>query len=120
MIQKIGTIDKKIIDLLALDVPEGSPILIGDSNIQHMKASHPKDYNKYGGRIEEIINAPDYVAINKKDDSLEYVKEFMADNEYVKVAVRVSTKGTHFVRSLYVLNNNRVNNFIRKGTLLPY
>ena len=39
------------------------------------------------------------------------------DNEYVKVAVRVASSGKYYARSLYVLNHNRVHNFIKKGTL---
>lgn len=120
MADKIGIIDKKLIKLLNLSVPVGTPVYIGRSNIQHMKKSHPLDYQKYGSYIKTIIASPDYVALIKKDGSIEYVKEFAANNEYVKVAVRVSTKGTYFARSLYVLNNNRVSNFIRKGTIIPY
>ena len=120
MTKEVGKISRKLIELLNLNVAENTPIFLGDSNIQHMKSSHPEDYDKYGKHIENIIYAPDYVAINKNDNSIEYVKEFIVNEEYVKVAVRVSTNGTYFARSLYLLNSNRVNNFIKKGTLLPY
>lgn len=43
----------------------------------------------------------------------------MIDHEHVKVAVRVSNNGLYFARSLYVLNEKRVENFIQKGTLKP-
>ena len=85
-----------------------------------MKNSHPEDYSKYGSYIIDILSKPEYVGINKKDDSIEYVKAFSIDNEYVKVAVRVSNNGVYYARSLYVLNSNRVENFIRKQTLLRY
>lgn len=82
-----------------------------------MKTSHPDDYAKYKEELPNILNHPDYVGINPKDNSIEYVKEFLVDNEYVKVAVRISTKGQYYARSLYVLNNRRTENFIKKGTL---
>ena len=82
-----------------------------------MQMSHPADYAKYGTYISDILSTPDYVGINPKDDSIEYVKEYLINQEYVKVAVRVSTAGRYFARSLYVLNQNRVHNFIAKGTL---
>lgn len=82
-----------------------------------MQTSHPADYQKYGSYIANILCSPDYVGINKKDNSLEYVKEFEIDNEFVKVAVRISLNGNVFARSMYILNNNRVKNFITKGTL---
>ena len=47
-----------------------------------MKTSHPSDYNKYGGEIKNILANPDYVGKNPKDDSIEFVKEYMIDNEY--------------------------------------
>ena len=51
------------------------------------------------------------------DGSIEYVKDFQINGEFVKVAVRLSGGGTLYARSLYVLNHNRVINFIQKGTL---
>ena len=43
--------------------------------------------------------------------------EYFINDEYVKVAVRVSASNTYYARSLYILNPNRVKNFIAKGTL---
>ena len=54
---------------------------------------------------------------NAKDDSIEFTKEFCINGEFVKVAVRISTRNIYYARSLYVLNPNRVKNFIAKGTL---
>ena len=65
----------------------------------------------------DIIANPDYVGINSKDNSIEYVKEYIVDNEYVKVAVRISSGNRLYARSVYVLNRRRVQNFIKKGTL---
>ena len=120
MKKKVGIITPRVISLLDIDVPSGTPIFLGDSNVLHMKSSHPFDYEKYGEDIQEILAKPDYIGINPKDSSLEYVKEYCIDNEFVKVAVRVSAGNTYYVRSLYILNNRRVHNFIDKGTLKKY
>lgn len=115
---QVGIITQEIINILGItNITPNTPILLGDTNIQHMKTSHPADYKKYGNHITNILCSPDYVGINKKDNSLEYVKEFKIENEFVKVAVRISLNGNIFARSIYILNNNRVNNFINKGTL---
>lgn len=82
-----------------------------------MKTSHPEDFAKYGTELINILSYPDYVGTNPKDGSIEYVKEFLVDGEYVKVAVRLSRNGLYFARSLYVLNPRRVQNYIAKGTL---
>lgn len=115
--KQVGKLEKRIIDLLGLNMDIDAPIFLGQSNIQHMQSSHPADYAKYGKDIPFILNSPDYVGINPTDNSIEYVKEYKIDGKFVKVAVRVSSGGNLFARSIYVLNNNRTQNFIAKGTL---
>ena len=61
------------------------------------------------GEIRQTLNA--------KDGSIEYIKEYRIDDEYVKVAVRVSDNDKYFARSIYVLNKTSVKSFIAKGTL---
>ncbi len=106
--KQVGTISQSIIELLNLNAKPQAPVLIGQANIEHMKAKHGRDYLKYGGMIGSIVAAPDYVGLNQKDDSIELVKEFQIDGDFVKVAVRATNNGVFFVRSLYVLNPNRV------------
>lgn len=115
--KKIGEISESVVRATGISVVVGTPIFIGESNEKHMLKKHADDYIKYGCHITDIIAKPDYIGVNSKDNSIEYVKEFSIDQEFVKVAVRVSTQGKFFARSLYVLNRNRVNNFIAKGTL---
>jgi len=82
-----------------------------------MRNRHPDDYAKYGSHIQQILANPDFVGISPSDGSIEYVKQFQIENEYVKVAVRISSRNKYYARSIYVLNNNRVQNFINRGTL---
>jgi hypothetical protein len=114
---KIGVITQEVINALKLSIVPDTPIYIGQSNIIHMLKKHPSAYIKYGSYIHDIVSHPDYVGINPNDNSIEYVKEFKVDNNYVKVAVRVSSGGKFYARSLYILNPSRVKNFITKGTL---
>ena len=55
MRKKIGAFSAQIIEILELDIPVGTPIYIADSNIEHMKASHPHDFEKYGNELNNII-----------------------------------------------------------------
>lgn len=114
---KIGKITKEVINILGLDLECDTPIYIGESNYHHMLEKHKQDFIRFGTYIDNIISNPDFVGINPKDKSLEYVKEFKIEDEFVKVAVRVSGGGNHFVRSLYVLNKNRVKKFVKAGKL---
>lgn len=117
MAKEVGKVSAKVISLLGSSLQVDQPIYLGNSNIQHMIRRHPADYAKYGQFIPQILAQPDYVGENPADGSIEYVKDFQINGEFVKVAVRLSSNGTLYARSLYVLNPNRVNNFIQKGTL---
>jgi hypothetical protein len=113
----IAFITSDVVSALALQCQAGTPIYLGESNIAHMQQRHPSDYDKYAPFIHDILTNPEYVGLNPKDGSIEYVREFEIQHEFVKVAVRVSLSGRYFARSLYTLNPNRVHNFLRKGTL---
>lgn len=117
MTRIVGKVTRRVETLLGLTGPDDKQIYIAPSNLQHMQASHPADWAKYGTELFNILASPDYVGQNPSDGSIEYVKEFMVHGEYVKVAVRLSLSGHYYARSLYVLNSSRVKNFIAKGTL---
>lgn len=114
---KVGIVSEAVKNVLGISSKDDDTIYIGTTNILHMKNSHPEDYAKYKDQIKYILASPDYVGLNLKDYSIEYVKSFIINNEYVKVAVRVSSNNKYYARSIYVLNKRRVENFIKKGTL---
>ena len=117
--QIVGELTESVRQMLHIENPADTKIYLGQSNIAHIKQRHPEAYRKYGKYIPTIVQSPDYVGINKKDSSIEYVKTFSdSAGEYVKVAVRVSRGGKLFARSLYVLNTNRVNNYVEKNLLI--
>ena len=112
--KQVGVISLQIIDILGLDISSDTPIYLSESNINHMHTAHEADYNRYGYMIEEIIAHPTYVGYKK--GTIEYVKEV---SEYVKVAVRVSSDGLYFARTIYTMNPDKVERFVAKGTLFP-
>ncbi len=113
---KVGVISKKIINLLNLPYTREIPIFLGSTNIEHMKSSHAFEYEIYCDEIQNILANPDYVGLNK-DNSIEYVKEFVSNDEFIKIAVRVTISGKAFARTLYALNKKRVQKFIKNGNL---
>jgi len=72
-----------------------------------MKRKHLDDFKKYGKDIEDIINNPTYVARNFNQNSIEYIKEYKINNEFVLVVVRVTNKGTMFARTLFVMTERK-------------
>ena len=111
MNKQIGKITFKIIRLLNLPYDKELPIFIGDANIKHMQEEHPKDFEKYGNKILDIINAPTYLARNERKKSIEFIKKYNINDDYVLVAVRVSTNNIHFARTMYVMADEKVKKY---------
>ena len=114
MNRQIGNITKKVIKILQLDYFKEQPIFIGDANIKHMQEQHPKDYKKYGMKIKEILNEPTYLARNEKKKSIEFIKQYKnKKDEYVLIAVRVSTNNIHFARTMYLMSEDKVKKYFK-------
>lgn len=115
--QKIGCFSQEVIDTLGLELSAGTPIYIGASNIEHIKNRHPYEYEKYFPYISEIISTPNYVGKNPSDDSITFVKFYQTGGEYIRVAVRVTTNGIAFAKTLHLLSTVNAERYIEKGTL---
>ena len=112
--KQVGVITAQVIQILGIAIEPDTPIFLGETNIAHMETDHGKEYALYGKLIEQIISYPTYVGYRK--GTIEYIKEL---SEYVKIAVRVSSDGTYYVRTLYTLNPDKVENMVAKGNLHP-
>ena len=115
---QVGELDSSLLLLIGLTIKDKTPIYLSETNLRHMRNSHPADYQNYGQYIPQILSQPDYIGAHSSDGSIEFVKEFGLGPDFVKVAVRISRAGRYFVRSLYTLNPQRVRRFIQKGTLM--
>lgn len=113
----IGKFTSNIIDLLGLDLDVGTPIFIGESNIDHIKNRHPVEFELYFSKIEEILSKPDYARWNSKSSSVDFVKLFRIHDDYIQVSVRVNTKGRCFAKTLFKMMTYRAERFIEQGTL---
>lgn len=113
MNKQIGKITTKISKILDLGYKEELPIFIGEANIKHMKEEHPEDYKKYEKDIEDIIKKPTYLARNEKKKSIEFIKEYKIDNDFVLIAVIVSNNNVHFARTMYVMADEKVKKYFK-------
>ncbi len=120
MNKEIGKITKDIISLLNLPEKGEKPIFIGNGNIEHIKNTHPKDFEKYGDNIENIIANPTYLARNEKKNSIEFIKAYKVDEDFVLVAVRVSNRGVHFVRTMYVMAREKVEKYFKHNYFIKF
>ena len=114
----VGYFSKEVVNLLKLNIDYNTPILIGESNIEHIKSRHPYEYDKYFDDIEYILREPDYVGVNPKDNSIAFVKEYQIDSEYIRVAVRVTPNKQCYAKTLHLLSTYNAERYIEKGTLL--
>ena len=113
MNKQIGIISKKIIKILNLEYDKEQPIYIGDANINHMMEEHPKDFEKYGMDLKEILENPTYLARNEKKKSIEFIKKYKVESDFVLVAVRVSSNNVHFARTMYVMSDEKVKKYFK-------
>lgn len=115
----IGYFSEDIIGLLKLDIMTGTPIYLGESNVNHMKERHPAEFDMYFNQIDDIISSPDYVGTNPKNNSVDFVKVFRVGTEYIQVSVRVSSSGKYFARTLFLLASFKAERYIEQGSLIP-
>lgn len=118
--RQVGEISNKVIELLSLNITARTPIFIGEANIKHIKQGHPNDFEKYGKNIKNIIQQPTYLARNEKKKSIEYIKEYKENKDYVLVAVRVSNNNVHFVRTMYVMDKIKVEKYHNHNYFITY
>lgn len=117
----VGNITQKVIDTFGGKLKEGQPIICGITNKEHMKSEHPENFEKYGDKIEEIIRDADFIAKHPKNGSIQYIKIYKNENdEYVMVAVRASGRGTIYARTLFVMDDEKVDRYTICGALKPY
>ena len=113
MNKKVGKISQKVIDILKLDYDKELDIFIGQGNIDHMKKRHLGDFEKYGNDIEKILGEPKYLAKNDKKGYIEFVREYKENDDLVLVGVRVSNKGVPFARTMYVMDDIKVEKYFK-------
>lgn len=110
--KKVGKLSKKVIQAFNLNHSEGAEIKLSLKRKNHMEKHRGEfaDFDKTFDRIDEIILDPDYVGQHPNGRSLEYIKKIDGN---VLVAVRLSKELT--VRTMYVINDTKLKNYINAG-----
>jgi len=115
--RQIGVITKRVIRLLNLEIEEDTPIFINGNNLELTEEKHPNDFAKYGKDLKIIIDSPTYVAQHPINKSIEYIRVYKQEQDYVFVAVRVSLKGIYYVRTLFVMADEKIYKYWLKAHL---
>ena len=106
--------------MLSLEVEEDTPIFINDNNLKLMGKKHPDDFAKYGADLENIIENPTYISQHPKNGSIEYIKVYKKEQDYVLVAIRISHKQNYYVRTLFVMADEKIYKYWIKGAFKSY
>lgn len=116
----VGKINKRVIKLLNLTIPIDTPIYIRQEKIKRIKVKHPGDFRIYGKDISKILKSPDYVAKHLKNNSISFIKVYKSTGDYVLVAVRPSRSEKQYVRTLFIMANEKVYKYWIKNALKTY
>ncbi|MGL4738220.1 MAG: PBECR2 nuclease fold domain-containing protein [Cellulosilyticaceae bacterium] len=113
--QEVGELRLEIVEKLGLEVKERR-IVLYPGGIKHMKNRHYRAYKSYFKKIPDIIQNPDYAGISLSEERcIELVKKYDA---YVLVAIKWDDQGRLFVSSMYMMDDNRIENRVLYGKLL--
>ena len=115
--KRVGSFAPEVIVLLGLSVAPGTPIFIGQTNIDHMKASHPADFEKYFSCLEEILANPDWVIPDPEDGGIQFVRQI---DTRVIVAVRASGSGAFYARTIFVMHKPKIDKYAARGLFNRY
>lgn len=118
-IEKLGVVGNDIVTSFSLSISPDTPIFIGLNNRIHMENTHKEIYQRYYDCMSDIITYPDYVGLNPQDNSLEYYKNYDGTILHIKLAVRPTNNGIYYARTLFEINNSKLQSYLKKGRIKP-
>lgn len=115
---KIGELSEEVINTLSLNCKPQNIYLWGARIDEHCEKhkceySSPTAYDEAIKNIPNIINNPDYVAINPKNGNVQYIKRLM-DISLVGIKITKGSKGLIF-RTIFPITESKLNNNIKNG-----
>ena len=118
----VGILNDKIINLLNLDPDlEGKEIFLSSKRKKHMKKHMKKhkreflDFEKSFNEINLVINEPNYVGLHPDGQSIQFIK---VTNENVLLAVKLDKYLD--VRTMYVITDNKLQNYLNSGRIKKF
>lgn len=118
--QKVGSISQETIDLINKELKLNigvvpSEIKIGPTNIEHIRNNHEEVYDNHLDKIPDIIANADYIAIHPSGKSIEYIKECEPN---LLVAVRIKNTGPLWVKSCFIIEDFKLQQYIDSKTTI--
>ena len=60
---------------------------------------------------------PDYIGQNPHDRSILFVRLYKMNEEYIRIAVKITSHGNCYAKTLHLLSTYNVERYIEHGTL---
>ncbi len=111
-IVKIGMIQKRIMKEFDLP-PEKSLVFILRRTLDEFVSHYPKDYLVKIAECKRILAHPFYATFDKKKKVLYLVKEYIAGNDFKKVAIAIDMKKQAHLIDLFLLNEKKTQEIMR-------
>ncbi|MCR1899016.1 PBECR2 nuclease fold domain-containing protein [Irregularibacter muris] len=117
----IGRLSAEVIDYFNLNCSPCNIVLWAD-RLKYTE-KHKTDFKseqEYYRHIEEIpniISNPDYIGLHPSNNSIQYIKKI---DENMLIGIRLKPTGDLNFRSAYPITQEKLNSYLKAGTLVKY
>ncbi|MBR6401421.1 MAG: hypothetical protein IKS17_09450 [Firmicutes bacterium] len=86
----VGKLDRNIYECITEDIVTDD-VIITEKQIQHIKDSHPNDYERFSEYFSEILQSPNYIVEANKPNTGVILKKIEENDDVFKTVLRIAT-----------------------------
>lgn len=121
-VHTVGFIDRKIYQCITDDIVTDE-VIITDSQIQHIRDSHPESAEKVLSNIEHALRNPDYIFDDEKHKNTGLVIKKIDFDENLQIVLKVATSKDkegmkNSIISGWMIGDKRLERYFRKKKLI--
>lgn len=118
----VGKIDREIFKCVACEILTDE-VIITDIQIEHIKESHPNDYERYFQFAKEVLEAPDFILEANKPNSAVLLKSIKENQKHYKLILRLKTSSDpldykNSIITFQKVEEKRYNRYLRTKKVL--
>ncbi len=118
----IGKIDKNIYSCVTKDIVTDE-VIITDTQIEHIKERHPKDFERYFKYISQMLKNPDYILEANKPNTAFIIKHIQENEKNYQVILRLKTsndpqKYKNSIITFLKIDDRKWAKYLRNKTIL--
>ena len=118
----ICNLNKNLYKIITKDI-SSDEVIITDRAIEHIKTSHPNDFENFSRYFTEIITAPDYILEANVPNRALLLKEILFEDKKFKLILRLQTSADNpeFKNSIVTfqsISEKRYRQYIKNAKIL--